>query len=326
MKNAFFFLVLTCFFISELKAQSGCNDPMATNYNSSLIINDGNCKYPSASIAPISSYLLDSALAESSGLIEWNGYLYTHNDNSDTHIYQLNKPNGKIVKTIPLPGVKNVDWEEISQDENYIYIGDFGNNAKGNRTDLKIYKVDKSSLLTTPVIETINFSYSNQTDFTAKPTNKTDFDCEAMMVTSDVILLFTKQWVSNKTSIYKLPNTPGTHVANLITTIDVSGLITGATVKSDFHLIALCGYSKMLRPFIYLIYDYKDTDFDASNKRKINFSPNFHQVEGIATVDGLEYFLINEKFKRSPFFKKPQKLHKLSLARYLGNYLGRYQH
>lgn len=320
MKKITFLIAFMNLFASGLMAQTGCNDSQASNYNPNAIINDGSCMYSAASVNPSASYPLNETLVETSGLIEWDGYLYTHNDNADTNIYQLNKSNGEIIKSIPLPNVTNIDWEEISQDQNYIYIGDFGNNVTGNRTNLKIYKILKSSLLTTPQIETINFSYSNQTDFTALTANNTDFDCEAMIVTSEGIFLFTKQWINRKTSIYQLSKNPGTHVANLLTTLNVTGLVTGATVKENLNLIALSGYSTMLSPFIYLIYDYKGTDFIVSNKRKINVSLSFHQVEGIATSNGLEYFLTNEKFTQTPI-STSQKLHKISLNSYLENYI-----
>jgi hypothetical protein len=321
MKNTAFIIIFVFAFHIKSNAQAGCSDPFATNYNSNAVQNDGSCAYASASVAPISSYKLDTALIETSGLIEWNGSLYTHNDNTDTNIYQINKTDGSIKNIIPLPNITNIDWEEISQDENFIYIGDFGNNATGNRTDLKIYKVKKSSLLTTPQIETINYSYSDQTDFTAKTANSTDFDCESMIVASDGIYLFTKQWLSKKTTIYKLVNTPGTQKANPIATIDIAGLATGATLQENLHIIAICGYNEILSPFIYLIYDFKKNDFVVSNKRKINVSLPAHQIEGIATLDGLEYFLTNEKFERLPFVSNPQKLHKISLDGYLEKYL-----
>lgn len=320
MKNIFFLIIVAFIFNYNLKAQTGCNDPLASNYNNTATINDGSCLYPTASVTPLISNELNQLIHETSGLIEWNSYLYTHNDDTDTNIYQLDKTNGTITKTFALTGLNNIDWEEISQDESNLYIGDFGNNAEGNRTNLIIYKISKNSLSTTPQIETINFSYSNQTDFTPQPANKTDFDCEAMVVTSGGILLFTKQWLSNKTSIYKLSKTPGTQIANLLTTIDVSGLITGATIKADSNLIVLCGYSQTVDPFVFLIYDFNGTDFNISNKRKIDIPLPYHQIEGISTTDGLEYFLTNENFVIAPI-NNPQKLHKISLEPYLGNYL-----
>ncbi|HSN49473.1 MAG TPA: hypothetical protein VLR29_11995, partial [Flavobacterium sp.] len=223
MKTTILIPIIFCFFNICLTAQTGCTDPQALNYDSNAVTNNGNCFYSNASVSPSSSTNLSAAIDETSGLIEWNNFLYTHNDNTDTKIYKLDKLTGAILQDIPLNTLLNIDWEEISQDENFIYLGDFGNNYSGNRTNLKIYKIAKAGFETSPQIEIINFSYSNQTDFTAQDSNKTDFDCEAFVVTQNEILLFTKQWLSGKTSIYSLSKTPGTFVANLVTTIDVAG-------------------------------------------------------------------------------------------------------
>ena len=46
----------------------------------------------------------------------------------------------------------------------------------------------------------------------------------------------------------------------------------------------------------------------------------FHQIEGICTEDGLNYYLSNEKLVQS-FLTVDQKIHQLDLTNYLGNYL-----
>lgn len=321
MKTIILILVLLSIASNPIQAQNGCTDVLAINYNPNATINDGSCLFLDASVSPITTVTLNPTINETSGLVEWNNFLYTHNDNTDTKLYKLNKITGEIVQNFSLSSIQNIDWEEISQDNTSLYLGDFGNNSSGNRANLKIYKIAKNSLTTVPAIETINFTYSNQTDFSSQGANNTDFDCEAFVVTANEILLFTKQWVSNQTSIYSLPKTAGTHVASLLTTLNISGLITGATLKEDKHLIALSGYSNTVQPFIYLIYDYNGTNFTAANKRKITLSLPFHQTEGISTLDGLEYYLTNESLIQLPFVNNPQKLHKLSLAPYVNNYL-----
>lgn len=317
--------VAICFFagINISQAQVyGCTDAVANNYNASATVNDGSCTYSTASITPVSSVNLSNTVSETSGLIKWGDYLWTHNDNTDTTIYALDTTSGNIVQTYPLAGITNVDWEDISQDSSYIYVGDLGNNVHGNRTDLKIYRIHKDSLLNTvSVIDTISFSYSNQLDFSSQSSNNTDFDCEAFIVTSDSIYLFTKQWVSKKTSLYTLSKTPGTHTATLKATLDVQGLITGATVVENEKIVALCGYTNTLQPFFYLLYDYAANDFFSGNKRKINVSLAFHQTEAITTTDGINYFVSNEYFTQPPFVTVEQQLHRFDLMSYLGNYL-----
>jgi hypothetical protein len=304
-----------------LNAQvSGCTDPLSTNYNPAATINDGSCTYASASIAPSASVALPATVNETSGLIQWNGNIYTHNDNANTNLYALST-SGSIVQSLNIPGVTNQDWEEISQDADYIYLGDFGNNSNGNRANLKIYKVSKASLLEgNPEAGIINFTYSNQSSFTATGSNNTDFDCEAFVVSGENIYLFTKQWVTKKTSVYSLSKTPGTHIANLETTFNVNGLITGATYLEDKELVVLSGYSTSVQPFLYLLYDFEGTAFFSGNKRKINVSLGFNQTEGITTLNGLDYYVTNEHLSQS-FLNIPQKLHRFDLRPYLSNYI-----
>ena len=322
--NTRLFFISICWVLSAtvLKAQNcGCTDPLAANFNPSAVINDGTCVYAAASILPLSSFILQSELNETSGLIKWNSNIWTHADNSSITIYGLDTLTGNIVQTKPLNGVINIDWEEISQDAGYVYIGDFGNNGNGNRMDLRILRIEKNSLLAdAPQIDTIAFSYSNQTGFAPTGSNNTDFDCEAFVVSSDSIYLFTKQWVSEQTGVYALPKTPGVYIASLQSTYNVNGLITGSVYLEDKRLVALCGYSSNIQPFVLLLYDFSGRDFFSGNKRKIGVSLPFHQIEGITTSDGLRYYMSNEYLSYS-FITNLQKLHIFDFYSYLSNYL-----
>jgi hypothetical protein len=315
MKKAILFFLLCI--TSTYSQISGCTDVLAKNFDPNATTNNGSCVYASAKIKPESTKKLSDTLKETSGLMAFDNLLWTHNDDHDTNIYGLDY-NGKIQKKIQLEKVKNTDWEEISQDSSFIYIGDFGNNYQGNRTDLHILRIEKKSfLLNQPIIDTISFSYSNQTDFSIQKENTTDFDCEAFVVTKDSIYLFTKQWRQNKTSIYVLPKTLGNYIAQLKETLDVEGLITGATAFDSGKGIVLCGYSRMLQPFLYLLYDYKNNDFSTGNQRKIKISLPFHQIEGIESLDGKLFYLTNESFIRKPFLNIPQQIHLVDLSSYL---------
>jgi hypothetical protein len=77
----------------------------------------------------------------------------------------------------------------------------------------------------------------------------------------------------------------------------------------------------LLQPFIYLLYGYTNSDFFGGNKRKISISLPFHQVEGIASNNGLKFYISNENFVKSPFVNNPQKLHILDLSPFLNIYL-----
>jgi len=309
------------FSMSHVTAQGpGCTDPLALNFNKSATINDGSCYYNIANIEPLAGVVLSPSLSETSGLILWNGNLWTHNDNIDTNLYCLDTIDGRIVQTVALSGIENKDWEEISQDKDYIYVGDFGNNS-GNRTDLRIFRIAKNSLLgRSQRIDSIKFSYSDQVDFTSAA-YKSDFDCEAFIVAGDSIYLFTKQWVSNRTHIYSLPKKPGNYVAKPRSTVDVNGLVTGATFQESKRIAVLSGYNEKLVPFIYLLYDFNGYDFFSGNKRKVEVLLPYHQIEGIATSDGVKFYISNEHFSLEPFINVRQKLHVLDLSPFLGRYL-----
>ena len=190
-KGKYEILSITAFilYIINTFAQThGCTDPLAVNYNPLAIINDGSCFYNASSVSPDETKNLDNSLNESSGLIIWNDMLWTHNDSEDINIYALELPDGIINENYPLTGSVNKDWEEISQDDEFFYIGDFGNNSNGNRRDLMILRIKKNSIAEDPPeIDEIGFSYPDQTDFTAAGANNTDFDCEAFIASDDSI-------------------------------------------------------------------------------------------------------------------------------------------
>lgn len=308
---------------SALAQIKGCTDLEARNYNPNAVINDGSCNYVASKIYPHSSVPISDTIHETSGLIYWNDKLWTMNDDGDTNLYRLDAT-GTNLRKYALAKVKNKDWEAISQDSSHIYIGDFGNNVSGNRKDLHILKIDKKALLENrTIIDTIAFSFENQNDFSRQNPNTTNFDCETLLVTKDSLYLLTKEWSSGQTRLYVLPKTAGTHQAKFKASMNVNGLITGGVILEDKKIIALCGYSKNLQPFLYLLYDYNENEFFSGNKRKIKLALPFHQIEGIATKDGLQYYLTNEKFQRKPFISVTQQLHFVDLSTYLKSYLSK---
>lgn len=205
----------------------GCTDPMATNYNPEASVNDGGCKYASTIVVPVEIGALDSQLGNTSSLVYWENGYWTNNDHNDSCLYLIDTTTAETVGSRCFDGVYNYDTEEITQDSLYLYFGDVGNN-NGNRQNLKFLRISKESILNQMVvIDTIWFSYEDQTDFTPNP-QATDFDCEAFVISDDSIYFFTKEWISTQTTIYAIPKTPGAHMARRCETYNVNGLITGA--------------------------------------------------------------------------------------------------
>jgi hypothetical protein len=279
----------------HLKAQQGCTDPAATNYDSTARINNGSCQYANVKLNATLKFSLPKGLAENSGMIYWNHKIWIHNDgNNDPSLFEMGTT-GKINRRIRITNALNMDWEDIAQDEKYVYIGDFGNNETGVRKNLRIIRIAKKSLLDTTVVkgELIQFTYADQTDFNSPGNGKTDFDCEAMVVINGKIYLFTKQWVSAGTALYELPAEPGVQVAKKKSFLQTNGLVTAATYDPTTKMIILVGYGvPLLNRFIYLLYDYKGDEFFNGNKRKMTINVS-KQTEAVFLL-GRRIWISNE--------------------------------
>jgi hypothetical protein len=238
---------------------------------------------------------LPSEITELSGMTEVDGGVqWMINDGGNAAIlYAYNPALGTIERRIAVKGAVNIDWEEISQDDQHLYIGDFGNNGTGNRSDLRIdiiRKADLSAALdTVSVSGTIDFIYEDQTDFTPQPANLTSFDCEAFIVVGDSVVLFTKDWLTEKTRIYTLPVTPGDHKARFRREFDVRGLVTGAAFSGEQNELLLLGYDGMLQPFLWIVPDFGLDNLTFNNSNRVEFKETA-QTEAIAfSANGAVY-------------------------------------
>jgi hypothetical protein len=268
----------------------GCTDQAARNFNAQATENDGSCTYDPASVKPAVRFKQPGALMENSGMIHWNGRLWQHNDGGGAPAIYAMDTAGNIIQTVTLASAGNIDWEDIAQDGTHIYIGDFGNNSNGARTDLVVYKVTKSDIENTRNdtavnAEVIRFRYADQAEPpTPSAPNATDFDCEALIAYGDSLYLFTKQWSGKKTVVYSIPKNEGSHSATRRVSLDVNGLITGADMDTVNQTIVLTGYTKTLNRFTYLLYDFRDEDFTSGNKRRIDIQgPG--QTESVAFLN-----------------------------------------
>ena len=98
----------------------------------------------------LETIVLPKIINETSGLEILNEVFITHNDSGgEPSLYFFNQ-NGQITNSIKLEEesfweIYNNDWEDITADENYIFIADTGNNF-GNRDNLNIIKVRTTDL------------------------------------------------------------------------------------------------------------------------------------------------------------------------------------
>ena len=313
-KITFIFLSLIFFNAFSLFSQKyGCTDSAANNYDPAAAINDGSCTYNETDYSPLEKVNpLSDTIKESSGLVWAGNFLWSFNDSGNPpDLYRFDSASGTILQTVRLEGAANVDWEEAAFDGTYFYVGDFGNNFDGARTDLKIYKFPFSAIsdyTTHPVdtipagqIEVIKFTYSDQPqppDSVAA--NSTKFDCEAMVVDSGKIHLFTKNWV-DYTSVHYIinGNTAGTYVAAPTDTLETGYLVTGATMTPNHKAVVLLGYQPTFEGHVYMhiLSDYSNGKYFNGNKRKITLPPfvQIGQAEGIAFRNNNYGYISTEK-------------------------------
>ena len=269
---------------------------------------------------------LPSVLDNTSSLFYWQGSLWSANDHGGLVLYEIDTLTAAIICQLPdldtLPPFS--DMEETAQDDEYFYFGDFGNNHEQLRDDLRVLRLAKEDLLAGIFrFDTIFFTYDGydptQPGSDELPT--TDYDCEAMIATSDSLYLFTKQWSSLQTTCYVLPKVPGRYTALPRGSADVNGLVTGACYRPSQQLLVFSCYTQLCQPFIYLLYDFSGTDFFGGEHSRIPLSNYIGtQIEAIATADGLHYYLTNEHFSHMGITHPAQML-SLDLTGYLYDYL-----
>lgn len=241
---------------------------------------------------------LDTAVNETSGLLYLNDTLITHNDSATTNqLFDIDTSTGAVTRTVTITNATNTDWEDLTHDETYIYIGDFGN-YQGDRTDLKVYRIAISDYFsnTSVVADVINFSYSNQIDFTPSPL-ATNFDAEGLIHYNNMLYVFSKNWLDGKSNIYQLSKLPGTYSISMIDTIESQGLVSGATYNNIDDSILICGYDAN-GAFLIQLNAFNSGLFSNGNVIKTSVSvPTSYslQIEGVFPINATEYYVTSEE-------------------------------
>ena len=158
---------------------------------------------------------IDAKLTEISGIeFDKRMNLWAINDGGDKpKLYQVNR-DGNIDKTVTITNAKNIDWEDMTQDDfGHFFLGDFGNN-ENLRKWLTIYKIENPIDIkgNTTQAEIIKFNYPEHKSFPPKAEDK-EFDVEAFIYYKKHLYLFTKNRTvpfNGITSLYKI----GDHAAN----------------------------------------------------------------------------------------------------------------
>ena len=233
---------------------------------------------------------LSKKIDETSGLEIVNDQFITHNDSGgDPKLYYLDKK-GKIVFERTLEGVKNNDWEDITKDEQFIYVANMGNNFD-NRKNLSIVKtpIDPSS----NKAELIEFIYPEQVDFTTGYL-QSQYDAEALITIDDYLIILTKNKLKKITEIYALPKIAGKYEAKKIGSLNTQSIITGGDYDPETKLLALTGTLIFNEYYILKIEDF---DLEIKKDYKIDMYEipiGKTQVEAIKIIDSNTFWITSE--------------------------------
>ena len=257
---------------------------------------------------------LPGILKETSGLVVFKNRIWTINDSGGKNVIYGFDPEREIIDhEIVVKNATNRDWEALAFDGEYIYVGDFGNN-RGNRTDLKIYKVEVSDVEVGRTIleaEVISFAWADQDKFVWIP-QKHPHDCEAMIAHKDSLYLFTKDWMYGFTKLYGLPKVPGQYLAHPVDSFNVGALVTGATFSPKDSCLVLSSYFQYI-PSLWIFWNFDGSNFFGGSSKQVYY-PDYHdaQTEGTSFF-GTDTILVSaERTKRHP-----QRIYQFSLSELL---------
>lgn len=247
--------------------------------------------YSVSAITAVKLGKLPTSISEASGL-DYNGSssFWTHNDGSVSKLYKIGS-SGSLKQTVSVTGISSGDWEDVTHDKDYeyMYIGNFGNNNH-DRKNLSIYRIayPSSSSGSTMAASAIKFSYPDQTSFPAKWKN---FDAEAFFHFDNNLYIFTKGEGSavGYTKMYKVPDSPGTYVAELVDSFYVNGRITGAAISPDNRSVVLITNTR-----IHLFTNFSDDKIFEGNYKKINIDGSWTQKEGVSYYTNTEIYIVDE--------------------------------
>lgn len=244
---------------------------------------------------------LPASLTEASGIIAINEEsFWVHNDSRNAPVLFNIDSKGKIIQIKRISNATNFDWEDLTYDKDgNFYIGDFGNN-QNKRQSMQIYKIPNPENIAEERIqaETISFTLSDQTQFPPERVNW-NFDIEAMVSFNNNLYLFSKNNTypySGYCKMYRLPNVPGEHIAELVDSVHLGesyfeSSITSASLSEDLKHLVLLSYNRL---FVFSCFE--NDSFFSGHSSVFRFSSTT-QKEGLSFLGNEFLYMVDESFQ-----------------------------
>lgn len=254
----------------------------------------------------VNKIVLPKIINETSGLEFYNNNFITHNDSGgEPSLYVFNEM-GEVIETIGLNKnpdfeIENNDWEDITNDNEYLFVADTGNNF-GNRDNLNIIRVSKGTDFMVDGI--IEISYSDQESFFPRPKHK--YDAEAIIVIEDKIALFSKDRENLNTDLYLVDkNQNGSQILTSEVSYNVNTLITGGDYDEDRNLLALVSYNSNGNQYLLLFKNFKLNNLENNTFKKFKIPLEQAQIEAVKIIDEKTFWVTSEdEGVGSPFMYK----------------------
>ena len=254
-----------------------------------------NPEYESAVV--LESIVLPKVINETSGLEILNEVFITHNDSGGEPILYFFNLNGEITNSVKLEEksfweIYNNDWEDITADEDYMFIADTGNNF-GNRANLNIIKVKINDF---SIDGKIDITYKDQEKFFSWfPRPKHKYDAEALFLIEDKIAVLSKDRSNLFTDLYLIDKESNSRqILESKITYDVNSLITGGDYNKELNLLALVSYNSKRNQYLILFEDFNLENLDKKKFRKIKIPIERAQIEAIKIIDNNTFWITSE--------------------------------
>jgi len=244
----------------------------------------------------------DAQLSEISGIeFDKSGEFWAINDGGDSpNLYRV-KEDGSITKTITVTNAKNIDWEDMTQDNfGHFFLGDFGNNLN-MRKWLTVYKIENPIDIkgNETTAEIIKFTYPEQDTFPPSNENKM-YDLEAFVHYKQHLYLFTKNRTvpfDGVTTLYKIgayaANYDAKKISSFTTCTYVTKIcwITSAALSPARKKLVLLDSQH-----IWLFENWQGDDFFSGDAYRIDLGI-VTQKEAITFMDENTIIFTDEEFK-----------------------------
>lgn len=244
---------------------------------------------------------LDISLKEISGIeYDKNGNLWGINDGDNSaQLHQIEK-DGSVSRSITITNAKNLDWEDMTQDDfGHFFIGDFGNNDN-IRKWFTIYKIESPIDIkgTETEAEIIKFTFPKQLHYPPKASEK-NFDFEAFVFYKKHLYMFSKNRTKpfdGDTNLYRIGDHADNYEAefvsnfNTCTTLEELCWITSAALSPDRTKLILLDSERL-----WLFENWQGDDFFSGDAYKINLGI-VTQKEAVTFFDNNTVIFTDEEF------------------------------